>query len=134
MAEAEQENKELASRLDRMRNDLEVLRRENGLLRKLEAAHDASSPMRGLEGTEGTEQKAQQQHGGGTMETPRVVQTPPLTEAESDSESRSITESIVGTPKDVELLMEGFDRDGMLLSPKEASAAAVELSDTQVFW
>ncbi len=131
MAEAEQENKELASRLDRMRNDLDVLRRENGLLRKLEAAHDASSPMQRLDET-GREQKAQQQLGEGTMETPRVVPTPPLMEGESDSESRSITESIVGTPKDVELLMEGFEWDGMF--SKEASAAAVELSDTQVFW
>jgi hypothetical protein len=88
MAEAKQENQQLAAKLDSMRIDLEGLRKENEALRRMNGGRCAEQQV--------TEHKR--------MVMPKM---PPMDEG-YEGGSRSNSASVIGTPTDMELTVDGF--------------------------
>lgn len=105
MAEAKQENLQLAARLDSMRGDLEHLRRENEKLRKQEQ---------------------------GTKHSEGLPMTPPAMDEGSEGGSRSNSASVVATPTDMEVT--SFDWEGLLSHSKHMPLAGPRLEEGEVFW
>jgi septal ring factor EnvC (AmiA/AmiB activator) len=113
MAEAKQENLRLAARLDSMRNDLEGLKKENEALRRMDGRQDA--------------QRQVTEHRGMVMPTP-----PPMDEG-YEGESPLNSASVIGTPTDMELTVDGFDWES-LSQGKQTPLADPPLDEAEVFW
>jgi uncharacterized membrane protein YgaE (UPF0421/DUF939 family) len=123
MAEAKHENEQLEARLKKMKDELEVLRKENEALRRTDMLQEGSLSQSKVTSTRGKNED--------TTGTRQGEPIPPHFDEGYEGDSRSNTVSVIGTPKDIE--MGGFDWDRVLLESKEIPAMA-EVSDHIVWW
>ena len=114
MAEAKHENEQLGARLKKMKNEMEVLRKEN------EAFRGTGKPQEGSQ----SELKVTSTRGKNidTTGERRGEPTPPYFDEGYEDDSRSNTASVIGTPRDIET--GGFDWDRVLLESNEIPAIA----------
>ena len=120
MAVIKVENRQLRARLERMKKDLEVLSKENEVLRRMDRV-DESARVQSM-----------------VVNSARTsiawgAPIPPLFEEYYDSGTRSNTVSIIGTPKDVrrhELVWNGISPDlkeMLMVSPSIAEGEAEDV-------
>lgn len=125
MAETKYENKQLEARLDKMRSDLEALRKENEALRMMDGMQEGSQMQETV--------KTTQDMG---LRKIQGVPTPPRSDETYDGDSRSNTASVIGTPKDVNFAMKGFNWDSVSLDSKETPMVGQDVGDGggEVYW